>query len=440
MVQDDGAAIVGVERLCRPLAHALCTRAAACGGCSGDPRAPFDTAACEWNEREHCAARLRETMPVGATIAPEGVDRCLALHALEDPCGPLLECVLSSPTSRPVTCLDGSLCSDGTPCVMGVCRLPREGEACPTGVCETGLSCATTTGTSRFVCLAPGAPGAPCGSVPCAPPSRCLDGVCTAPIAEGRACGGTERCAAGLICAQGVCARPSGCDGGCGVGSSCAVRTLCLPPLHLGEPCSGPTDCDESTWCDAGRCASRVGHGDSCALALCAAGLVCASLAGGPLCAPLRRQDDACVAFGTGQNACAPGLGCFRGACEPFGEAGTQCSDDGGCASGLHCDTDRRCVGPSGAGDGCREGGDCARGFACDLTTARCVPAPIGSVCTPGTTSCRCLPDASGVPVCADVGVEGAPCSATAACERGLVCRAAGAPHCVPAICRALVN
>lgn len=215
-----------------------------------------------------------------------------------------------------VECAPGAYCDGGDDDVRvcgGVCAAAgREGEACPSRGCGSGLACyADVCRRVRRVdreALEPcgdsvGADGAleravcgpehyclrvcepyPTQGAPCDPSGarfpNCAAGLacaqdergvatCTRPVVatvEGAACDGVTRLCDRLdrlACVDGACARIGGEGGACEIsyapwdcdpGDRCEPSTeTCVPLLDLAAPCSTDVEC-ASTQCVAGRC------------------------------------------------------------------------------------------------------------------------------------------------------------------------------------------
>jgi len=188
---------------------------------------------------------------------------------------------------------------------------------------------------------------------------KCLDCTATAARPIGCACSFDTDCAAGSKCNGRTCQklrdRGEFCvrDSDCGADLSGPMN--CLPtkswcgPLADGYYCDFQSDCLSGT-CRAGSCTSGAA-GSPCSLdADCKSGLVCLTLPG--LCGDKQADGVACKRNAECQNQCNS----FSGLCT-LGMAGTLCTlsnPDGDCATGLSCI-------------------DCAGSFTCRLAGVPCL-------------------------------------------------------------------
>lgn len=215
----------------------------------------------------------------------------------DDPCGSdlLVCCPVSETEGDPGVCLtaettcpavggmdddpsdeDLTLSADDiTPTASaGATSCSSEGCACPTGVCDTGLACCTSTGTCKYAC--------PCGYEGC----YCVGGVdntcdsgliCCAP----GEIGGDGTCQYSCACSSEGCACTTGVDGACDSGlTCCGIFTsefgnigACLSSCSNGStnPCPGADGCEcipGTSWiCNAGLvcCGADAGESGICA-------------------------------------------------------------------------------------------------------------------------------------------------------------------------------
>jgi hypothetical protein len=305
-------------------------------------------------------------------------------------------------------CETGATCPSGwTCCADGLCRSRCES----TGGGDAG------GGTARRCpendpCT--GNAGAPCraGVIACQDDRPiCVDGPASL---TGIACGG------GFICRSGTCvtctpqapcnANPNPCFEGelqCGATSSCVDSTR---PRLAGSPC-GPgkvcTDTAACIACDEGRACSTNPS------APCVEGVIrCQS--GAPVCVdgPPAPSGVACgenrVCLGGNCLPCIPGLSCTANPSAPCRRGTLQCGSSPSCAdeslvlAGLVC----------GLNEVCNDQGRCLRcdsGAACDTNP--------NAACRRGVIDC-----ASGAPVC----VDGAAKPAGTACGAEQVCSPSG--------------
>lgn len=207
------------------------------------------------------------------------------------PCAEGLACIARDGTCRKLPlaksepCDEQSQCSDGLLCdaKAGCTGLPGNGQPCDEGRCADGSVCVSRDATCRTLPLAG---GLACDTTEqCAPDHYCAGGSCSRRPAEGQPCPDAV-CAEGLKCrADGVCRELPGegqrCeDGGCGPGLTCIEKTtLCQrTPLAMGQACDKDEHCQDTGFCNRGRCAALPVEGQPCAGQdrRCASGLACA--------------------------------------------------------------------------------------------------------------------------------------------------------------------
>lgn len=228
------------------------------------------------------------------------------------------------------------------------------GEACPEGTqCKDMLACVSGTclGENGVECAA----GGQCKSGHCDPEaSKCAD--VPGPPGLGQACP----------------------DGKCAAGLACSKDKVCLGAA--GFACAKVEDCNAMA-CDDGKC-SRIGQpcsGQNCGDDR----LVCASTNAGKQC--LLKNGEACHALGA---TLCDSQNCDDGKCAP----GTRCNSDRQCGDGRKCISESCYVvagQPCGSGDRCekylcvnskcpsqpctKEGSNaCPANFVCDESSGRC--------------------------------------------------------------------
>ncbi len=225
----------------------------------------------------------------------------------------------------------------------------KQGDACVSdGECQSGLFCNKgDTGACPGTCTAYSTAGQPCDT----------NGL---------------QCADGFLCnASNICEATTGAVGTpCTSDSDCGGSTIYI--------CLGDAACNEPPvlWCDksTGTCAAGLDAGAAC----------------GPADA--------------GNQPCARGLSCaavlLTGTCVAPGPAGTPCSDDSACETGLHCGAFQfdvslgKCAPPTVEGAACTSQTECASGLFCKYdeggTSAVCsAPSGLGGACT-GNSNADC--------------------------------------------------
>lgn len=325
-----------------------------------------------------------------------------------------------------------------------------------------------------------------CDDVSCLPGEECdlSDGICKCGGVQGRACTPEESCNAETLscelldrCKLVQCTRGMSCDRAdgackCGIeqceeGEMCDAATLrCVTQDRCAlVSCAGGTSCDPADGtCKCGGSGGKVcGAGEVCRSKICKADL-CASVActGGTTCDP---EDGRCRCGGAGGELCLYGQTCLPDAgrcitssrcasvrcsggssCDPA-DGTCKCGGAGGptCETGQTCEPDtKRCIG----GNRCR-GVTCSLGGVCDPEDGLCHCGTGGPVCgedeacealSSGAGSCKLLCEpvsqtpcsaeqtcalvSGGAAICTTPGTkgEGAACSATNECGRGMHC------------------
>ncbi|MBU1243613.1 hypothetical protein KKD52_10740 [Myxococcota bacterium] len=446
---------------CGPMAQVVCTAAAGCG-CGTIDGFP-DQAACESSWRQRCMAsaqHFRDDFDAGTMQYCEvAASKCIEAYRIANgacrsgmpeetlPAGCLL--MLTVDTKPGETCpTPGVGCNDG----RGICSpynatcsaaLPGEGAACE-GVCIDGAVC-NTNGT----CVA-GETGDDCESVrDCRLPLACIAGRCAETVVEDAACTEDDACVPGLACsAQDLCTAveaPCTEPADCGENAICTATQarVCVPVAEDGQPCSGDEDCSAASWCDTDTCAPRPGANQPCASGVwCAPGLACNLVTA--LCAPLPQDGEPCALSEAGPFVCDDGLACLSDTCGPLPGHGETCgSGNNACAEGLGCsfntDGTSTCEDKVGAGEPCTNDRQCLAGTYCEYSTMLCTtvaatgaPCEDGNECGPAGS---CVPESPGGPfVCAPLPAAGEPCylecTDTTVCHSVVTAGVCAAPVC----------
>ncbi|PKN44357.1 MAG: hypothetical protein CVU59_11845, partial [Deltaproteobacteria bacterium HGW-Deltaproteobacteria-17] len=345
--------------------------------------------------------------------------------------------MLNVDTQPGETCpMPGVGCNEG----RGVCSpydatcsatLPERGAACE-GVCTDGSVC-----SAGGLCVA-GNPGDDCGSErDCRLPLACIAGRCAEAAVEDAVCIEDDACVPGLACsAQDLCAvveAPCTDPTDCGENALCTATQarVCEPVAEDGQPCTQDQDCGAASWCDTDLCAPRPGDAQPCAAGVwCAPGLAC-SLATG-LCAAIPQDGEPCALSAMGPFVCDEGLACLSDTCGPLPGPGEPCgSGDNACAEGLGCsfntDGTSTCEPRVGAGETCTNDRQCLEGTYCEYATMLCTTvATTGAPCEDGNEcgpAGACVPESGGGPfVCAPLPTTGQACYLE--CEAASVCHA----------------
>jgi hypothetical protein len=235
-------------------------------------------------------------------------------------------------------------------------------------------------------------------------------------VAPGGACTDDLHCAGGGFCDQ----RAAGCEGTCRAGlpagAFCGVAlcapglvcaTVCTAPGGDGAPCrpAGNDElCQPGLFCQGSACAPALPVGAPCVLGqTCSDGAYCEG-----------------IECSTGQGQCA-GL---TGACTAIEPDGTACIDDLQCASG-HCigqfkdqQQGGTCGPPSAIGGPCTpQRVDCQLTLYCDATSRTCAPwIDPGAACAQSGWWCAAGSTCAGA-ACAPMGTDGDACDATHPCD-----------------------
>jgi len=449
-----------MDHYCEPMAQAVCDAAFACD-CQQALQDFPDPATCRADWTARCAARLeawRADLESGVLRWCDGAAaRCVdAWRPLLASCGREMPeetlpagCVqLLTVDTRPgeVCPIPGISCDDG----RGLCspydgscaaKVPGAGEVCQ-GVCADGLVCGVA---GR--CVAGAAGDACVDHRDCRPSLFCIDGACALPRPAGGACGPDTDCQPGLRCLADTCALPDGpCDApeACGTQATCVASNarLCVPRVALGEPCGGD-DCDDGAWCDGGTCVALPAAGEACADGVrCAPGLACDPIEGS--CAALPVLGEPCAMDERGPFVCAGELACLGDVCGPLPTLGEACgSGDHACADGLGCafntDGTNTCEPRVGAGEPCTNDTQCLSGNYCEFALNLCAAhVPSGGACDDGN---ECGPSGScvnagegGALLCVPMPGLGEPCLLD--CRDGAICEfTQTAGTCVPPVC-----
>lgn len=241
-------------------------------------------------------------------------------------CGPDLWCdggtcaELPPPTSR--SCAKGEACPVGSQCVTKWdkprCAKPAAvGMPCEvTPMCDTGLHCSGGLCTELA-----GAGGSCTTSEGCAYNMVCLPltKTCTPLPGAGKPCVmGFPQCQAGLSCftkkkGEGTCIEPVGqgaectMHANCKSGFGCDFKSgTCVALPATGKPCFDGYLCSAG-WCDAGTCKAFVAAGASCSKGTeCGPNATCLGDAGATSCQPVPGLDQPCLL------RCQAGLLCAK--------------------------------------------------------------------------------------------------------------------------------
>ncbi len=240
---------------------------------------------------------------------------------------------------------------------------------------------------------------------------------------------------------------------------SCDPQLLFNGTVPVGETCTSPLQCQDSTCVsdgalaeDCGTCVVLLDEGSRCDLDTeCAAGLRCRSdLDDAPTCRDSGFVGDACPEY-----TCDLGNTCFEGTCTPLAKEGESCADvpcDPNLEVKLSCeDTDNgpRCqpvVRGEAVGDSCHPYAVAACG-ALGVTGLLCVPGPddtgtcqaialveLGAPCTDltpegapklcrgGLSTTYCDGSPVGTGLCTKRNGEGEPCTSAWGCADGTYC------------------
>jgi hypothetical protein len=220
----------------------------------------------------------------------------------------------------------------------------------------------------------------------------------------------------GRAVAYATCAFASQCASGTcqvGGGSSCGT---CSAPIALGEPCTGPGQCeggafchDQTQKCTANSTIVHGGPGATCNRNVdpvlgCERDLWClwdGSPSAGGICKPPPGDGEPCAASLFGNDSCAPGLDCIGDTCSPAGKCGaatcdasSYCSQESGSAKCVPFATEAQSCAPGSYGD------------------PRCDP----------TTYCSTTADGGGVCIPARPRSIGEPCDPSHFCDRLMKC------------------
>lgn len=227
---------------------------------------------------------------------------------------------------------------------------------------------------------------------------------------------GVHQCTASgaSAAAWGACVAPAGCptdntsrlcdtnDASCPRGTqtftcasgwgACQKVSPCLNCGASGQPCCGNVACANGLSCQNGSCQPCGSNGQRCCPgSACGDALFCAA---NGLCEP--------------QSACGePGqMCCSGGACDngsmcgsdgncaqipPCGGNGQACCQNGACASGLAC-ANQICTTCGGSGQPCCDGGQCNANLTCQSGSCVAVPPPPPSCGNEGEACCASAP------------------------------------------------
>ncbi len=283
---------VTADEACTDLAHARCTRLAACSMTAVQTRFG-DAATCEAQEKLSCANALSAPSNGNTPTHDEACSQAVGTWA----CADFLDNTTPPPACQQQT---GALAA-GAPCAFP-------------GQCQTGF-CAIVPGSACGACAAAPTAGASCAELTtCGPGLTCTTDTQTCAVfaAAGGTCGAGQPCGAGLSCVGANAT--AGVKGKCQA-SATQVGATCDPTLKTGAGCD--------------RNAGLVCNGQT---KQCAAVVVAA---GGQPCGSVNGQPQLCGA-GT----------CIGASAGQPGTCVADASEGGACdlASGPDCVVLARCV------------------------------------------------------------------------------------------------
>jgi hypothetical protein len=259
--------------------------------------------------------------------------------------------------------------------------------------CFTSNECLGYCDTSSDTCQTAKALGVMCNT-----DEQCQSGFCaeTSNTSSGRACAVKcdvkTPCPSGQVCSQFSSCEPpqqngSDCTGGdqC-MSGHCGLMGTCSDPPTLGGACTDSTSCYPIGYCTGGTCHSYKMPGQPCdSYDACLAPYVCLS----SKCVPLNLT---CAPASAGQmcaylHVCDDQSYCDAGAnftCKPRHGAGSMCSSDDQCATGLYCAMSK-CAAQLAAGSACTADTQCVAGTYCVTGTTgqngTCTAGPAGQPC-----------------------------------------------------------
>jgi hypothetical protein len=227
--------------------------------------------------------------PETGTVAEAGPPDAAEASAPPAPsCNADGDCVTGSRCIDGACTPEGSLCSDGTQCVVA-------GSACVDGICEPHCSATSPCAAGyqcdfvRGVCNENPSPCSGSGTSSCLGGSTCVEGHCVAPCATGD---GAVACPGGQLCIHGGCVPDQAAtftcknDGNAGsLATTCDGTDICLhhdcyvacDPDAGAAACADPAEACIEVTVTAGTylvCAAPTTMGSDCDLAV---GKACAS-------------------------------------------------------------------------------------------------------------------------------------------------------------------
>ncbi len=364
-------------------------------------------------------------------------------------------CIVTPLTGTP--CSDGSLCTLGDTCDLGIC-VPGTPKDCPTGASCTMPACDGTTGACSLKSAFDGAPcqdnsactagdyclGGTClsGFIACASSDPCLTGACDAVTnacvfqagPDGVACSDGNPCTVSDVCVAGKCqaGAPKVCDPNQACTQpACDMTSGACVANQDGLPCDDGNACTSGDHCQDGACVfalaktcddSNACTTDACdpTTAACSHGNVNGPCDDSNICT----QNDVCAGgacVGATKlnckddtectlDVCDPKLACLHTALPP----GTACNDQSDCTVNDQC-VALKC---QGTGPTCDDGNLCTENK-CSPATGCYFPAKAdcddGNPCTQNDhcVSAKCV--SSAVVVCSD----GNPCTADTCAGNG---------------------
>ncbi len=358
------------------------------------------------NPGSHC---VKAADPCGEQATCSGVVGQCALAAATTSCGP---------TTCNGTAVSGKICDGNGSCV------DQTNAQCSPYVCQAGA------------CTSPCAVDANCISNPA---HYCQGGFCVPKIDNGKACQAANQCTSSF-CVDGVCC-DSPCTGQC---ESCAETGS----VGQCKPRAGAPKAPKAACAGTGACVGQCDGANPNACVLPGASTQCsASSCTGDSLTPPGTCDSAGGCSVPVPKSCAP-YACSAGACK------LTCANDGDCAAGATCDTNKGLCAVSGAtctdaftvkqpngqtqscspykcvGGACQQqcvnGNDCATGY--DCVASSCVPKDGGAGGSGGGTAGSAGSAGSGGAT-SDAGPDagGATSGGEGSDEGGCGCKLAGA-------------
>jgi hypothetical protein len=341
-----------------------------------------------------------------------GAPACVA-HAQQDgdPCLSASDCAGNH-------CDHGLCCASGTCCNGTTANCPPSSSSClnvATCAGEAHTYSCPTSGTNAFSCVdavsvsTTACDGSTCRGTACAsgqltPPQQCAGGVC--PAGTSNPCPGGNACL-NLTTCFGSC--ELGTQNGCTAGTWCrwyaggpACRSNEQQP---GDPCAVGTDCQGSNHCD---------HNICCASGTCCDGTLANCPSNSNVCTNQSTCTGTSTTYSCTAHSCAASVssstvcngsiaaGCnfFKDAICPNITCLSNCTLDGDCDATAWCKTPGatgQCVDKYVAGTSCTGNIQCKSGLTCGGTSPTTCPSPFtcgtkAMVCCSGARCCTSSP------------------------------------------------